>query len=655
MSSLVSLKRSSESNLKVLIAIGGSVKRDGVLNDLGLLFDDSNLRKNFIESVLDFLNQYELDGINLDWHFSREDRVSNERVNLVKLIKEMRNEFNNMAKFSGSQSSLITMTLPSNLRESESFDIPQLDALVDFFCLLTYNYHSAYERSANHHSPLYRSNEISPCSTKADLNSNNSVYMYIKSGASKNKLILGIPTYGKCFGLENSVYHTTGSPTIGPYKSFPCNKESFVPYSKLCPLVLNGSLQRFSPEPCKVGPYVYGQNLKEGNTFWIGYDDEEAVRLKGAYVSRNNLGGISFWALEHDDFRGLCSDTKYPLIKAASKGLINYEYVCRPEIQEDYSLDILTLNIMNAKYIVQNVARGAYNLKNSMNTTKSIFSTKNHTRQITIKGMQKDVYNPYQLASHNIYTGIWGSINFVVGVLGNILTLVAIPHASSKRRHELHKNWYTSTIFILNLAVFDLGFCIFGMTHDVLFNLGIGWPFGNIACKVFNFLGPVFAYGDWYSLGLIALTRALFITKPTEWDSFCNKPRRVFAVLIGMCSFNIILLIPRFYSQGKQYIYDEYSDICQYVDMEADKIFNNEYILSILPRIPHYVAFSLTIITIIISYFNVWWHVRKSRKNIERADTLKCTITSIQSVKMNSRQNFNRINNSFTTIEPSNN
>ena len=104
-----------------------------------------------------------------------------------------------------------------------------------------------------------------------------------------------------------------------------------------------------------------------------------------------------------------------------------------------------------------------------------------------MKGMQKDVYNPYQLASHNIYTGIWGSINFVVGVLGNILTLVAIPYASNKRRHELHKNWYTSTIFILNLAVFDLGFCIFGMTHDVLFNLGIGWPFGNISCKVFNF------------------------------------------------------------------------------------------------------------------------------------------------------------------------
>ena len=187
--------------------------------------------------------------------------------------------------------------------------------------------------------------------------------MYIKSGASKSKLVLGIPTYGKCFALENSLYHATGSPTIGPYKSFPCNKESFVPYSKLCPLVLNGTLQRFSPEPCKVGPYVYGQNIKERNTFWIGYDDEEAVRQKGAYVSKNNLGGISFWALEHDDFRGLCSDTKYPLIKAASKGLIDYDYVCRPEIDEDYSLDILTLNIMDAKYIVQNVATVVQKLK----------------------------------------------------------------------------------------------------------------------------------------------------------------------------------------------------------------------------------------------------------------------------------------------------
>ena len=170
-----------------------------------------------------------------------------------------------------------------------------------------------------------------------------------------------------------------------------------------------------------------------------------------------------------------------------------------------------------------------------------------------------------------------------------------------------------SQCFIL----FDLGFCIFGMPHDILFNLGVGWPLGSSACTVNNILGPIFAYGDWYSLGLIAFTRALYIVKSKEWETFCNKKKNVFLLIGAIWAFNIILLIPRFFPNGREYVYDAYSDICQYVHKNPDESSDFSYELALLHRIPHYLAFTISTMIIIVSYIGIWWYVRESNKNIK--------------------------------------
>ena len=52
----------------------------------------------------------------------------------------------------------------------KGFDIENLDRNLDFFNLLTYDYHSAYEPSTNHHSPLFRPNDVSEFDFRSDLN-----------------------------------------------------------------------------------------------------------------------------------------------------------------------------------------------------------------------------------------------------------------------------------------------------------------------------------------------------------------------------------------------------------------------------------------------------------------------------------------------------
>lgn len=71
------------------------------------------------------------------------------------------------------------------------------------------------------------------------------------------------------------------------------------------------------PNPKSLGPYAYKENQ------WVGYDDEAIARVKAKYVAENGLGGIMFWSIDNDDFRGLCSGKPYPIIEAAKEALLD--------------------------------------------------------------------------------------------------------------------------------------------------------------------------------------------------------------------------------------------------------------------------------------------------------------------------------------------
>lgn len=65
-----------------------------------------------------------------------------------------------------------------------------------------------------------------------------------------------------------------------------------------------------------MGPYAFKDNQ------WVSYDDEEIARKKSEYVAEHGLGGIMFWSIDNDDFRGKCGDRPYPIIEAAKEALL---------------------------------------------------------------------------------------------------------------------------------------------------------------------------------------------------------------------------------------------------------------------------------------------------------------------------------------------
>ena len=86
-------------------------------------------------------------------------------------FQELREAFSQEAEKSGKDSLMITMAVPASLEYAgKGFDIAALDQVLDFFNLLTYDYHSSYEPATNHHSPLFRPADVTEFDFRADLN-----------------------------------------------------------------------------------------------------------------------------------------------------------------------------------------------------------------------------------------------------------------------------------------------------------------------------------------------------------------------------------------------------------------------------------------------------------------------------------------------------
>jgi chitinase len=74
-----------------------------------------------------------------------------------------------------------------------------------------------------------------------------------------------------------------------------------------------------TPYPGVMGPYAHKANQ------WVGFDNVDIAVEKALYVADEGLGGIMFWTIDNDDFRGTCSKTPYPIIESAKEAMYSVE------------------------------------------------------------------------------------------------------------------------------------------------------------------------------------------------------------------------------------------------------------------------------------------------------------------------------------------
>lgn len=304
---LVDMKN-NHSNLKVLIAIGGWNEGSQKYSDMA---SSPEHRKTFIESVVTFLKKHRFDGLDLDWEYpgSRSTRTLEDRDNFSLLVKELRKEFDKTGL-------LLTAAVGAAISTiNKGYDIPEISRHLDYIHVMGYDYHGSWEGQVGHNAPLRLPGNSSNLIPELRLSVEDTMQHYIKLGAPRSKLVLGVPFYGRTFILTDKRLRDLGSPAQGSGFQGPYTREDgFLGFNEICKEVLTESWEELWDEVSQT-PYMYKEDK------FVAFDNSSSIAMKTRYAYDEKLAGVMIWAIDNDDFMAECSNIRYPLLRTINSAL----------------------------------------------------------------------------------------------------------------------------------------------------------------------------------------------------------------------------------------------------------------------------------------------------------------------------------------------
>ncbi|KAI3383007.1 hypothetical protein SNEBB_004087 [Seison nebaliae] len=317
---IINLKKINP-NLKILIALGGW---NMASEPFTKVVENEKHIEEFVKSVIDFLRKRNFDGFDMDWEYpANRGSPPEDKQRFTKLIRDLRIAFEEEAKITGKERLLLTAAVGAGKTTIDSaYEIAEISKDLDLINLMTYDFHGPWETETGLNAPLYgRENESND---SLYLNQDFAVRYWIRHGASPSQLVMGIPTYGRGFTLENANNTKLGAAAKGPSK-----QDKYIPepgiraYYEMCQMEKEVDVTKvFNRE--HLAPYLYFGDQ------WIGYDDLESVGYKVQYLKDMHLAGAMVWSLDFDDFSGHCGGEKYPVIRHIQKVLHSTDRITTP-------------------------------------------------------------------------------------------------------------------------------------------------------------------------------------------------------------------------------------------------------------------------------------------------------------------------------------
>ncbi len=269
--------------LKILISVGGW-GGDG-FSDAALTAESREL---FSQSMLQFIERYQFDGVDLDWEYPSNDMASikarpEDKQNFTLMLASLRQHLDARSKDKQralNDQYLLTIAAGAGQYYLDGVELPQVAAQCDFINLMTYDFYNGWATSAGHHANLYHAVH-EPNADSAD----QAVRLYLANGVSADKIVLGCPFYGRSLrGVAAPGLGGQGTPkTNGNYSYHRISSE----------LIPSGRYVRHWDTAAQV-PWLY-----DGDEF-ISYEDAESISLKGQYVKQHALAGAMFWEYTED-------------------------------------------------------------------------------------------------------------------------------------------------------------------------------------------------------------------------------------------------------------------------------------------------------------------------------------------------------------------
>lgn len=282
------LKRRNR-NLKVLLSIGGWTYSPNFAAPASTPAG----RACFSRTAVQLVKDMGFDGLDIDWEYPKD---ATEAANLVELLRETREALDAYANSVAASNSNttnnningaayhfeLTVACPAAARNYQIMDLPGMDRYLDFWNLMAYDFAGSWDSVAGHQANLFPSSSR-PAATPYSVTG--SVDGYISGGIAPDKIVVGMPLYGRSFentdgpGMPFSgIGEGSWEPGVYDYKALP----------------LPGATEFEDNEAGASWCYDPGKRVM------VSYDTVSVAAKKADFITERRLGGAMWWESSSD-------------------------------------------------------------------------------------------------------------------------------------------------------------------------------------------------------------------------------------------------------------------------------------------------------------------------------------------------------------------
>lgn len=280
------LLKKKNRKLKTILSIGGyTFSQQGKFKPA---IKDAASIKRFADGAVKLMADWGFDGIDIDWEYPKNTAEGEKFFLLVQETRKSMDRYNTDNKLN--YKFILTISTSANAAQYNVLPLKKISAIVDNIQLMSYDFAGPWDATTGHHAAINNDSK-NPQNIKGW--AHKGVNDYIAKGVPVNKLLLGIPLYGRSFAKTaglGKAFTGVGSQSKGEEAG------SGILYWKDLPLK-NAVI---TPDAARMAVSSYNSAKRE----FVTFENTFNVQRKMTWLKTKGLGGAFHWEAGMDKIGG---------------------------------------------------------------------------------------------------------------------------------------------------------------------------------------------------------------------------------------------------------------------------------------------------------------------------------------------------------------